>query len=255
LKDYRQTNRKAWSYLAQNGCDSSQPYGPSEFAEARKWLDAKKWIPWDSVRSVLCLACGGGQQAPLFASLGYQVTVADISPEQLEIDRRVAERHNLPIERVEADMMDLSELHRRDFDLVYQAVSACYIPDVRRLYREVSAVLRVGGHYRIEHWNPVHLQLSDSCTWDGEAYRIAKPQRPRRPVPWVTQREEDGSPKVTCFHFIHPLQHLIGGLCDAGFSILRFAESGEVNLAAEPGSYRHLAAYLPSFYTILARRY
>jgi len=110
---------------------------------------------------VLCLACGGGQQAALFASLGYRVTLADISPDQLQIDRAVAEEYGLKIELVEADMLDLSRLHGRQFDLVYQAVSACYVPDVQRLYREVARVIKPGGWYRVEHWNPVQLQLPD----------------------------------------------------------------------------------------------
>jgi SAM-dependent methyltransferase len=252
--NYKQASRRTWSWLARNGCDSSQPYGPREFADAFRWLDERNWINWNRVHSVLCLACGGGQQAPLFASLGCQVTVADISPEQLRIDREVADRHGLSIECVETDMMDLSALRGRNFDLVYQAVSACYIPDVRHLYREVFGVLGAGGQYRVEHWNPAHLQLSESCAWDGEAYRIAQPQTTAGPLPWVPQSGENGKAEVTCFHYLHPLDHLIGGLCDSGFAILRFAESGEANLSAEPGTYSHLAAYLPSFYTILARR-
>jgi ubiquinone/menaquinone biosynthesis C-methylase UbiE len=252
--NYKQANRRAWSYLARNGCDSSQPYGPREFANAFHWLDDKSWINWARVKSVLCLACGGGQQAPLFASLGCQVTVADMSPEQLRIDREVAEKYGLSIECVEADMLDLSRLRGRNFDLVYQAVSTCYVPDVRRLYREVFSVLCAWGQYRVEHWNPTHLQLSDSFAWDGEAYRVVQPQTTSGPLPWVVQSGENGNAKVSCLHYLHPLHDLIGGLCDSGFAILRFAESGESDLSAEPGSYRHLAAYLPSFYSILARR-
>lgn len=137
MENYRTVSRNAWAYLAKNGCDSSLAYGPEEFKHARKWLDANGWIPWRRVHSVLCLACGGGQQALLFASLGHRVTLLDISPEQLGIDREVAERYGLEVECVEGDMQNLSSLYGRDFDLVYQAVSACYVPDVRRVYQEI----------------------------------------------------------------------------------------------------------------------
>ncbi|MDP9121488.1 MAG: hypothetical protein M3O15_09000, partial [Acidobacteriota bacterium] len=41
---------------------------------------------------------------------------------------------------------------------------------------------------------------------------------------------------------------------DAGFEILRFAEPYRGDESAEPGSPEHLAAYLPPFFTLLARR-
>jgi SAM-dependent methyltransferase len=255
MENYRTVSRNAWAYLAKHGCDSSLAYGPKEFRRARKWLDAAGWIPWKYIQSVLCLACGGGQQALLFASLGRRVTVLDISPEQLDIDREAAERYGLAVECIEGDMQNLSSLYGRDFDLVYQAVSACYVPDVRRVYQEVFKVLRLQGYYRVEHWNPVHVQLADNRAWDGHAYRVVRPQLPGIPIPSpMAWDEQTGETSAICWHYIHPLQHLIGGLCEAGFNILRFAESEDVDPAAKPGSHPHLAAYLPSFFFIFARR-
>ncbi len=255
MGNYRTISRDAWAFLARNGCDSCAAYGPEHFASARDWLDSQRWIPWKQVQSVLCLACGGGQQAPLFASLGCQVTLVDISPDQLTIDRQTAEQHGFAIECLEADMLDLSPLYGRDFDLVYQAVSACYVPNVRKLYREVFQVLKPCGYYRVMHWNPVHVQLAKNRLWDGHAYRVSRPQTPgkpiRSPMAWD---EQTGEASAVCWHYIHPLGHLIGGLCDAGFAILRFDECGEANLSAEPGSHAHLGAYLPSFFSMFARR-
>jgi hypothetical protein len=147
-------------------------------------------------------------------------------------------------------MLDLARLHGRGFDLVYQPVSACYIPDVRPLYREVARVVRPGGFYRVEHWTLLHVQLADDVPWDGQAYRVARPQRPGRPLPW--RHGDDG--QATCWHYIHPLDDLIGGLCAAGFVVLGFAETRPGDLSAEPGSHAHLAAYLPPFFALFARR-
>lgn len=253
-EDYREINRRGWAYLARRGCDSSLPYGPEQFAHARRWLDAKAWIPWSKVRSVLCLAAGGGQQAPLFASLNYRVTVVDLSPDQLQRDREVAERYGFDIECLEGDMLDLSLLHSRNFDLVYQPVSALYIPDVRWLYQEVFRVLKPGEYYWVEHWNPVQMQLAHSNTWDGQAYRIAHPQRPGVPLPWLDEDENGCEVPAACWHYIHSLGNLIGGLCEAGFVTLRFAETSGGNPRAEPGTLAHLATYLPTFFTLFAQR-
>ncbi len=255
MGNYRTVSRDAWAFLAKNGCDSSLPYGPKEFSNASNWLDSRKWIPWKQVRSVLCLACGGGQQAPLFASLGCQVTLVDISPDQLKVDRLSGEKYGFSIECLEGDMLHLSQLYGRDFDLVYQAVSACYVPDVKKLYQEVFKVLKPGGYYYVHHWNPVHVQLADSQAWDGSAYRVARPQVPGKPISSpMAWDEQTGNPTADCWHYIHPLKHLIGGLCESGFSIQRFAESEEADLSAEPGTHPHLAAYLPSFLALFARR-
>lgn len=78
-------------------------------------------------------------------------------PEQLQRDREVAQHYCFDIECLEGDMLDLSALYGREFDLVYQPVSALYVPDVPLLYREVFRVPKPGGLYWIEHWNPVQM--------------------------------------------------------------------------------------------------
>jgi SAM-dependent methyltransferase len=253
-KSYKQINRQGWNSLARQGCESSKPYGPEQFSHARRWLDSRDWIPWNQIKSVLCLAASGGQQAPLFASLGYKVTSVDLSTEQLQLDQDVARQNGFEIECVEADMLNLSQLYGRKFDLVYQAISACYVPEVRLLYQQVFRVLRRGGFYWVEHWNPYHVQLPEAGAWNGHAYLIARPQQPGKPVPWTGWSAHEESPSATCWHFIHSLDDLIGGLCEAGFMVIRFAETRRGDITAEPGSHQHLAAYLPPFFALFARR-
>jgi SAM-dependent methyltransferase len=250
---YRSVNRHGWDILSRSECDSSVPYGSAEFRYARRYLDGDSWLPWGRLTNVLCLAAGGGQQAPLFAWLGYHVTVVDLSPEQLRRDREVAARHGLSIECVEADMLDLAVLADRHFDLVYQPISACYVPDVRRLYQEVHRVLRPGGLYRVEHWNPVHMQLDDEGSWD-DGYRITRPQRSSAPVPWACADADGSSDTASCWHYIHPLKELLGALCDVGFAIRGYRERGGGDPAAPPGTPEHVAEYVPPFFRLLARR-
>jgi ubiquinone/menaquinone biosynthesis C-methylase UbiE len=69
--------------------------------------------------NLLALASGGGQQAPIFAAAGANITLPDNSPRQLGRDRPVAEREGLQIKLVEGDMRDLSMFADESFDLVY----------------------------------------------------------------------------------------------------------------------------------------
>ena len=248
--DYRTVNRAGWDRLARWGCDSSRPYGVPEFAEAVNRLDGRRWLPWGEFEKVLCLAAGGGQQAPLFAYLGYDVTLVDLSSEQLQRDQEVAGRHGLRICCVQADMLDLSGLPPEAFDLVYQPISSLYVPDVVRCYREVARVLRGGGLYHAEHWNPVQMQVAQSRPWDGQAYRLA-----RRPAEGAVAWSAGPDTGETCRHYIHPLGDLIGGLGPAGFVILRFGERNVGDGRGTPGTDSHLSGYLPTFFTILARRW
>ena len=104
------------------------PVSSEEVAEARKgnWkiiLTPTKpipqsWYPEIKGCDVLCLASGGGQQGPIFAAAGANVTVFDNSPKQLERDRVVAERDNLQIKTVQGDMADLSVFADESFDLI-----------------------------------------------------------------------------------------------------------------------------------------
>lgn len=247
--DYRTVNQLGWDRLARSGCDSSTPYGPRQFACAQAWLDEHGWLPWGHFRSVLCLAGGGGQQGPLFAQLGYDVTVLDLSAEQLHLDCEAAERYGLHLHCVQGDMLDLSVLAGRRFDIVYQPVSSLYVPDIKRCYGQVAGVLHRGGLYYSEHWNPVQMQLSPVRHWDGEAYRIVH-RTGRAGIVWSA---DEGADSATCRHYIHSLTDLIGGLCSSGFVVTRFADRPGADPDAQPGTERHLAAYLPTFFSILAQ--
>jgi len=251
-EDYRAANQAGWDGLARAGCELSTPYGPDEFAQARALLDPHDWLPWCRLESVLCLAAGGGRQGPLFAHLGYDVTVVDLSAEQLRRDREVARRYGLALSCVQGDMLDLSVLGGRRFDLVYQPVSTLYVPDVHRCYQQVAGVLVRDGLYHAEHWNPVQMQLSETRPWDGEAYRIV--HRPSRGTGRVWVGDAGGGSTVTCRHYIHSIGELIGGVCAAGFAVVGFAEQPSAGGGAPPGSQEHLAGYLPSFLSVLARR-
>jgi protein-L-isoaspartate O-methyltransferase len=84
---------------------------------------------------VLCLASGGGQQAPVLAAAGAHVVSFDLSDEQLRKDRDVAERENLLLRCVRGDMADLSALASASFDLIFHPVANVFVPDINVVWR------------------------------------------------------------------------------------------------------------------------
>ena len=55
---------------------------------------------------MLCLACGGGHQSIAFALLDANVTVFDLSEDQLNRDREAATRFNVDVKIVQGDALD-----------------------------------------------------------------------------------------------------------------------------------------------------
>ena len=85
----------------------------------------RRWFPADLAgTAVLCLASGGGQQGPVLAAAGADVTVFDNSPRQLSRDDEVAARDGLAVRTVLGDMRDLGAFANGSFDLATRAVKA-----------------------------------------------------------------------------------------------------------------------------------
>jgi len=115
IRDY---NRAAWDREVERGSQWTVPVSKEVIAAARQgqWeivLTPTKpvprdWFPDLEGLDVLCLASGGGQQAPILAAVGANVTVLDNSPKQLEQDRIVADRDSLTITTIEGDMANLT---------------------------------------------------------------------------------------------------------------------------------------------------
>jgi SAM-dependent methyltransferase len=65
-------------------------------------------------RHVLCLAAGGGRHSALYCAAGAIVTVVDISPGMLELDREVARQRQLQVRLIEGTMTSLPMLKDRE---------------------------------------------------------------------------------------------------------------------------------------------
>ncbi|MCA1848381.1 MAG: class I SAM-dependent methyltransferase, partial [Actinobacteria bacterium] len=137
--DVRGYNREAWDREVERGNEWTVPVEEDVIEAARRgrWEVLltntkpvpKAWFPDLEGADVLCLASGGGQQAPIFAAAGASVTVLDNSPKQLAQDRFVAERDSLALKTVEGDMADLSVFPDESFDLVFHPVSNLFVPE------------------------------------------------------------------------------------------------------------------------------
>src|SRR5690606_33888992 len=98
-------NRRAWDQRVQQRGRFTRPAEDETFVNPLQQVDGYGWLGGDiRGRRVLCLAAGGGRQGPLYAAAGGVVTVVDISPAMLELDREVATERRLDLRTVETSM-------------------------------------------------------------------------------------------------------------------------------------------------------
>lgn len=208
-------------------------------------------------KEVLCLAGGGGQQSAQFSLCGASVTVLDLTPEQLELDRQAAEHYGYEAKLVQGDARDLSVLPENHYHRVVQPISSLYMPDLREVYRGVARVLRPDGLYYCDYTYP-GFYVRDNVRWDGEAYvvRLSQPHRSGKIL------ENDASMNYSQGEFFgefnHLLSDIINGQISEGLTIAGVWESPRPGrtIAAhlEPGSEAHQDSVIPYGLAVVSRR-
>jgi len=232
------------------GARFTKPADERQLDDPLAQVDAAGWLGGNVAgKRLLCLAAGGGKHSVIYAAAGAEVTVVDISPAMLELDRLVAAAQRLNVRTVEASMDDLSMLAADAFDVVIHPVSTCYLPDIAPVYREVARVTRPGGIYISQHKQPTSLQAEVRPSPRG--YEITEPYYRSGPLPPV-----DGSPhrEAGTQEFLHRWEQLIGLMCRAGFVIEDLVEPLHGSPDAERGDFQHRSRYVPPYVRVKARR-
>lgn len=233
-----QHNQQAWDAMAAQDSPWSRPVSPDDIAAARRGELLPQltpgplrphWLGDLTGARALCLASGGGQQAPLLAALGeaagVAVTVFDLSEAQLARDRAVAQREGLQLRCVQGEMSDLSAFADASFDLVFHPISNHYVPDVRPVWQACARVLRPGGRLLASFYNPVLFIGDRDPQWQAQGLI-----RPCHRIPYADSRdlapEALAAKKARGEALVHghSLAELIGGQLAAGLLLADFQE-------------------------------
>jgi SAM-dependent methyltransferase len=176
----------------------------------------REWFGEVKGKDILCLASGGGQQAPILAAAGAHVTVFDASSRQLAQDRMVAARDGLPLTIIQGFMHDLSCFTDASFDLIFHPASNCFAPEIDPVWKECYRVLRPGGALLSGFMNP------DVYIFDLEAQErgelIVRHPLPHSEIDDLPAEELDRLiQRDHVVEFSHSLEGQIGGQLKAGF--------------------------------------
>lgn len=228
-------NRAAWDKQVDDDNEWTRPVGADVIARARAgdWSVvligyepvARDWFPADlRAVDVLCLASGGGQQGPVLAAAGANVTVFDNSARQLDQDRMVAERDGLAIRTELGDMRDLSALADASFDVVFNPVSNVFCPDLAPVWRECFRVLRPGGALLAGFMNPdIFIFGREAAEERGEL--IVQHALPYSDLTHLTPEERARFGEDEPLEYSHTLTEQVGGQLAAGFALADFVEA------------------------------
>lgn len=231
--DIRAYNREAWNRYVEGGENPwTRAVSPETIAKARQGqisilLTEQKpvprdWFPPLKGTDTLCLACGGGQQGPVLAAAGANVTVFDNSPRQLDQDRYVAEREDLSnLATVEGDMRDLSVFADESFDFIFHPVSNLFIHEIRPVWREAYRVLRPGGTMLAGFMNPT-FYLFDIDKAEAGILEV------KFKLPYSDLDHPEVAEKLMAegdaLENSHTLTDQLGGQLEAGFHIIGLYE-------------------------------
>lgn len=244
-------NRSAWDRMARDGHALAKPVRDEDLQNPLKTVDEIGWLGKSIAgKQVLCLAAGGGRHSALYSAAGALVTVVDLSPGMLDLDRQVARERKFDVRLIEANMQSLPMLRDQEFDIVIHPVSTCYIDNIEGVFQEVARILRPAGLYISQHKQPMNLQASLEPT--NGRYVIEQPYLGNlvaTPPNGPSRLREQGTREV-----IHSLQSILGGMCRAGFSIEDLTEPSHGKLDQPPGTFAHRCAFIPPYIRVKARR-
>lgn len=229
-------NSLAWDKYAEDNIEWSIPVSREEIENARdgEWKVVltpikavpREWFGEIKEKDILCLASGGGQQVPIFAAAGANVTSFDNSANQLEKDNFVAQRESLQIRLEKGDAADLSRFADESFDLIFHPCSNCFMENIFLVWQECFRVLRKGGVLLSGFSNPM-AYIFDRASEENEGILKVRHKLPYSDKDSLTEAEKNEMIKKNeAFEFSHTLETQIGGQIQAGFVITGFYEDG-----------------------------
>lgn len=246
--NYTEINAKTIDGWIENGWEWGVPISHEDYVKAlngecnvvltpTKFVP-KNWFPELKNKKLLGLACGGGQQMPVFSALGADCTVLDYSDRQLASEKYVAERENYKINIVKADMTKKLPFDNETFDIIFHPVSNSYIENVYHVWNECYRILKKGGILLAGLDNGINYLFDDN----EKSLEIVN-KLPFNPLKNEAQlkkieKSNDG------IQFSHTIEEQIGGQLKAGF-ILK-------DLYEDHDSIGLLKDYIPTFIATMA---
>ena len=218
--DYTGINSKTIDRMVENGWECGIPISHEDYINAKNGVwnvlltltkyVPKNWFPDLKNNKLLGLACGGGQQMPIFAALGADCTVLDYSDKQLASEKYVAERENYKINIIKADMTKKLPFDDETFDIIFHPASNDYVENVYHIWNECYRILKTGGILLAGLDNGINYLFDNEESLEIVNKLPYNPLKDKEKLKKLMENDK-GIP------FSHTLEEQIGGQLKAGF--------------------------------------
>lgn len=222
-------NSRAWDKEVEKNNYWSKIVDEEAIEKARRGelelrITTEKYVPssWSEKlknKKVLVLCGAGGQQTPLLSAYGASVTSLDISPGQIEQDRKALEKYSLKGDLLVGSALSIP-FEDDSFDAVVNPISLNFIDDIEKVYSEVERVLRKGGYFMMGIANPA-IYLFDEKKQERKL--IVKYTLPFSSNTSLSRKErEKRIKKGDTLEFSHTLESIITPILRKGFVLVDF---------------------------------
>jgi SAM-dependent methyltransferase len=173
-------------------------------------------------KRILEIGCGGGQNSIAFAKQGALATGLDISEEQLEFAKKLAQRDRVKVEFLKGDMANMNGVGSDSFDVVFSACAICYAP-IEKTFKEVHRVLRKDGLFVFSEIHPFFNIFSyEDFSLERSYFETGYSEGD-----WYY--EQNGKKqKIRCGDHTYRVGDFSNTLIDSGFKIERILEPAPV---------------------------
>ena len=158
MKEYFETNRKAWD-LRLEVHKTSKMYDLESFKKGRNSLteiELNALAGQVKGKTLLHLQCHFGQDSLSWARMGAKVTGVDLSPKSIVLAREINEELGLDAIFVESNILDLQDNLHGKFDIVFTSFGVTsWLPDLEKWATVIDHFLQPGGTFFIAEFHPV----------------------------------------------------------------------------------------------------
>ncbi|GAA0554178.1 class I SAM-dependent methyltransferase [Paractinoplanes ferrugineus] len=249
MTEYLEVNRANWDDRAPAHA-ASPSYAVAKFASDPSYLS--QVVAFDLPRlgdltdqRGIHLQCHIGTDTVSLARLGARMTGLDFSEKSLHEARRIVQLAGADVKFVQSNVYDAVEAVGTGYDFVYTGIGAlCWLPDIARWARTVSALLRPGGRLFIREGHPVLWSIDETAPGNDLVIKYPYFERAEPLVfddPGTYVETDAEFTNSTTHEWNHGLGEIVTAVLDAGMTLTGLVEHQSVPWEALPGRMHETA--------------
>lgn len=215
-------------------------YGPDIATEAQLRL-----LGPPAGKRILELGCGGAQASVVLAKQGATAIAVDTSADNLAFARQLASQEGVRIELRHGDLAELAFLNAESIDVAFSAYAFSFVEDLRRLFRQVHRVLKVGAPLVFSLPHPCYDLVDDSGPDDRPVVRRSYFERAPIEYEWRG---------MSYIEHRHTTQDLFGALVRSGYRVDTLLEPEARSAGPRSIHWRDAYRLLPRTLVLRARK-